>query len=305
MIRVRFLLAALIAAAIAVPAMRAAQQPALPGPAVDPDIKFEVVSIKRADQSSGQNMMRVMPGGFTATSVTAGELLRQMIFRGRALIGLPDWTDSDRYAIVAKSPSNSPNANSAMLLNLLKDRFRLAMHMEARDMPIYDLVMARPDSGLGPGLKRTSRECQEQATVRIGGASGAQAGAPPGAGAPSPTPSGDLNRPACGQSGMGPGIAGAGGVPITILVQMLSQLTGRRVVDKTGLAGLYDLTLRYAPESALGAGGVPPGAAPSATDPNAPNLFTALQEQLGLKLDSQRGPVEVIVIDRIERPTPN
>lgn len=103
----------------------------------------------------------------------------------------------------------------------------------------------------------------------------------------------------------GPNIVAAGGQAIAQLVQMLSEITGRPVVDKTGLTGLYDYTLRFAPEPGGNAGpfgAPPPGAAP-APDPDAANVYTAIQEQLGLKLESTRGPVEVVVIDKLEKPT--
>jgi uncharacterized protein (TIGR03435 family) len=101
---------------------------------------------------------------------------------------------------------------------------------------------------------------------------------------------------------IGPGRMNAGGMPMSQLAQSLSPQVGRIVLDKTELTGNYDFELTYAPE-ALG-GGPPPllNGGPVPVDPNAPNLFTALQEQLGLKLDSQRGPVDVVVIDSVEQP---
>jgi len=102
---------------------------------------------------------------------------------------------------------------------------------------------------------------------------------------------------------IGPGRLNAGGMPMSNLATSLAPQVGRIVLDKTELTGNYDFELTYAPE-AIGSVGAPPlingGAVP--VDPNAPNLFTALQEQLGLKLDSQRGPVDVVVIDRLEQP---
>jgi uncharacterized protein (TIGR03435 family) len=106
----------------------------------------------------------------------------------------------------------------------------------------------------------------------------------------------------CGMM-IGPGKLNAGGMPMSNLATALAPQVGRIVLDKTELTGNYDFELTYAPE-ALGSGGGPPllNGGPVPVDPNAPNLFTALQEQLGLKLDSQRGPVDVVVIDRIEQP---
>jgi uncharacterized protein (TIGR03435 family) len=106
----------------------------------------------------------------------------------------------------------------------------------------------------------------------------------------------------CGMM-IGPGRLNAGGMPMSNLATALAPQVGRIVLDKTELTGNYDFELIYAPE-ALGGVGAPPllNGGQVQVDPNAPNLFTALQEQLGLKLDSQRGPVDVVVIDRIEEP---
>ena len=106
----------------------------------------------------------------------------------------------------------------------------------------------------------------------------------------------------CGMM-IGPGRLNAGGMPMSNLATALAPQVGRIVLDKTELMGNYDFELSYAPE-AIGSVGGPPliNGGPLPVDPNAPNLFTALQEQLGLKLDSQRGPVDVVVIDRIEQP---
>ena len=103
---------------------------------------------------------------------------------------------------------------------------------------------------------------------------------------------------------MGPGQVIAGGVSIGRLTQFLSNFAGRMVVDKTGLDGNFDIDLTFTPDR-MPRGAPPPGVQMPSIDPNGPSLFTALQEQLGLKLDSERGPVEVLVIDHVERPTPD
>ena len=103
---------------------------------------------------------------------------------------------------------------------------------------------------------------------------------------------------------MGPGQLTAGAIPISQLTQMLSMYTQRIVVDRTGLTGNYDIDLTFTPDR-MPAGPAPPGVQLPSIDPNGPSIFTALQEQLGLKLDSDRGPVEVLVIDHVERPTPD
>jgi uncharacterized protein (TIGR03435 family) len=106
---------------------------------------------------------------------------------------------------------------------------------------------------------------------------------------------------------MGFGQLLAGGMPISRLAtQILSQLTGRVVVDRTGLTGGFDVDLKWTPTpDQLPPGPPPPGVEPPSIDPNGPSLFAALQEQLGLKLDTERGPVEVLVIERLQQPTEN
>jgi uncharacterized protein (TIGR03435 family) len=103
---------------------------------------------------------------------------------------------------------------------------------------------------------------------------------------------------------IGGGLANASAQPIAQIVQFLAQFTGRPVYDKTGLTGVYDFDLKWTPEPGAGGpfGPPPPGAQPPAADPDAPNIYTAVQEQLGLKLENAKGPVEVTIVDRIERP---
>jgi uncharacterized protein (TIGR03435 family) len=111
----------------------------------------------------------------------------------------------------------------------------------------------------------------------------------------------------CGMGWIAPGVAAGSGRTIAQLLPTLSDLTGRPVIDKTGLTGLYEFRLKFLPDGRnagpMGPVGLPPGAPAPAIDPDAPSLFTAVQEQLGLKLESARGPVEVVVIDKFEMAT--
>lgn len=315
-----------IAAAIAGPALLSAQFLATPpGPPVDPNAQFEAASVKAFDNSaSGPVRLMMMPGRLEANGVPLRLLLRQALrVQDYQIIGVPDWVNTERYTVVAKMPDGAaPNASGVMLSNLLKDRFKLVTHNETREMPIFNLLLARPDGKLGPGLTLTSPECQAEmqsrrggpppAGDRPGGPGGPGPGGPggPGRGPAGPPPPPDFNGPQpCGSIRIGPGLGGGSGQPIAQIVQLLAQFTGRPVYDKTGLTGTYDFNLKWAPDSANGfnpfggPGGPPPGAQGPAVDPDAPNIYTAVQEQLGLKLDSVRGPVDVIVIDRIERPS--
>ena len=175
-----------------------------------------------------------------------------------------------------------------MLRSLLAERFKLAFHNETREMPIYALMKARADGKLGPDLTPAAVDCAAVMRGRRGGG-------------PPPAPPQPGQKMECGFM-IGPGRMNAGGMPMSNLAQALSPQVGRIVLDKTELTGNYDFELTYAPE-ALGIGGPPLlNGGPPPVDPNAPTLFTALQEQLGLKLDSQRGPVDVVVIDRVEQP---
>ena len=222
------------------------------------------------------------------------------------MVGLPDWANNERYTIAAKAPDGTPpNAVPAMLINLLKDRFKLMTHAESREMPAFDLVLARNDGRPGPQFTASSAECQATIKERAEAGPG-RGGPPPLPGTPGGPPLFDPAKPPCGSMRTGPGIIGGGGLPLSQLVQMLSQFAGRPINDKTKLTGLFDFTLTFTPEPGLGNspfGPPPAGAPPLAADPNAPNLFTALQEQLGLRLDSVRAPVDVVVVDRVERPT--
>lgn len=289
-----------------VPVVAGAQQflAAPPGAPVDPNTRFEVVAIKAGE--GGLVTMRSTPGHFEALNVPLGVLLRQALQKSDyQIVGLQGWIDTERYSIRSTMAESVPlTASTTMLLNLLKDRFQLVTHVETRELPIFNLVIARTDGRLGPDLKRTPAECVATIEERIAAAKAAT-----GRGGPPPLPPlGDPNGPPpCGLQRMGVGLIAGSGRAIADLVPILADLVSRPVSDKTALTGMYDFSLKFAPESAgspgilrlLGLGGPPP----TATDPNAPSLIAALQEQLGLKLEGARGPLEVVVIDKFEKPT--
>jgi uncharacterized protein (TIGR03435 family) len=252
---------------------------------------FEVASVKPNRSGDGRVMLGVQPGGrFTATNVPLKMLLRQAYnVQDFQIVGGPEWLASDRFDVVAKAPEEGINFETMrpLLRSLLADRFKLKVHTETRQMPIYALVRARSDGTLGPSMKPSSADCAALMGRRGGG--------PP----PAPPPPG---QPADCSFIIGIGKLSVGGMPIANLATALSPMVGRIVLDKTGLTGNYNYELTYSPEQL---GGLPPvlnGAAVT-IDPNTPSIFTALQEQLGLKLDSDRGPVEVLVIDSAEQPT--
>ena len=210
------------------------------------------------------------------------------------VIGGPDWLDTDKFDIVATTPASTqptpPPAARQMALRLLLERFKLKAHWETRELPVYVLTKARADGALGAGLTPTPEaECEK-----------ARAAGPP----PMPTggspeqPLPPMPPPPCGAIQFGPGQLTARGTPMELFVQTLTSVpvvTGidRPVVDRTGLQGNYGFALKFAPVGAANA------------DADRPELVTALREQLGLKLESTRAPIEVIVIDSVEKPTPN
>jgi uncharacterized protein (TIGR03435 family) len=269
--------------------------------ASEPRRTFEVASI-RQNLSNDTRSFSAQPGGrlvvrnFAVQGLIAAayEMADIQALIPERILGGPDWIESERYDIEAKAatefqfrPGAPPQDMFLMLRSLLEDRFKLTTHRETREMPIFELVVARKDRTLGPGLHKSSVDCD---ALFAGG----RAAVPP---APR-TPNGP---PPCRVMG-GPARTVAAGVTMQQLAANLSNHMQRFVVDKTGLTERFDLNLTWTPER-LPAGSPPPGIPP--VDPNGASLVTALQEQLGLKLEAARGPVSVLVIDRVEHPTPD
>jgi len=264
---------------------------------------FDVASIKRNNSGTGMISMGMRPGGrVDFVNVTLQNLiLRAYQVQPFQIIGGPDWIRSDRFDVIASAGAEVPPAQlNVMLQALLADRFKLAVHTETRESDVFHLVKARDDGRLGPELKPAAVECGPAGRGR-GPQPGPQAGPPPpGRG---PVQAGRGGGPGC-QMMMTPGRFQAAGQPMAMLANTLANFAGRPVVDRTGLTGGYDFVVSFMPEG-RGApiGPLPPGIELPPIDPNAPSLFTALQEQLGLKLESARGPMDVIVIDNVEPPT--
>jgi uncharacterized protein (TIGR03435 family) len=267
---------------------------------------FEVVSVKANRTGAPGGSFVMPPGRFTATNLPLRVLItnayRLSFFQ---VVGGPDWVSTDRFDIVAKAPDGGPPEQTrAMVRTLLRERFRLVVHMETRDTPIYSLVTARTDGRLGPNLKRSTMDCgpiRAQRAEATAAAARARGGRVPVPAAPGP------NEPVvCGMRAGGRGGATltyrAGNITMTALANALRPYVGREVVDRTGLTGEFDFNLQF---SAPPAAGQPDAGIPVAPLDDAASIFTALQEQLGLKLDSTRGPVELMVIDRAERPAEN
>jgi len=286
---------------------------------------FDVTSVKR-NTSTGPMTIRNAPGNLTAVNMPLRQLIRIAYqLQDFQLLDVPDWANTDRFDIEGRfdpaaipPPGPTPQAPPMMLMlrTLLRDRFGLVARVETRELPILALRVARADGRLGPQMKLSAVDCAALGRGgpppqgRAGGpiADGRPGGPPPdGRGLPPPgTPFSLGERPVCGDR-MGFGQLLGGGTPMSRLAtQILAQLTGRVVVDKTGLTGAYDIDLKWTPTpDQLPQGPPPPGFEPPAIDPNGPTLETALQEQLGLKLDTERGPVEVLVVEKLVRPIEN
>jgi bla regulator protein blaR1 len=264
--------------------LRAVTRDQLPG--ADMLAAFDVVSVKPNLSGDLKVRLQAMPGGrFIATNAPLRTLIREAYaLHGSQISGGPGWFDSDRFDIVAKSENNpTPLQMRVMLRALLAERFQLRVHTETRDLPLYVLVLARSDGRLGPHLRHTGADCSP---------------APEWLGS-GPPPIRDAAAPCRSAS---PGTGGAmrfRGITLEAFATFLATPVRRPVVDRTGLSGDFDIELDMSAE--FGPPPPPPGVPDAFDRTSAPSIFTTVQEQLGLRLDARRGPVDVMVIDRAER----
>jgi uncharacterized protein (TIGR03435 family) len=267
---------------------------------------FEVASVKRNVTGNPPTSIRTTTGRFTATNAPLMLLLSSAYrLAPYQYAGLPSWADSERFDIAATAPGATVDQVALMLRSLLADRFKMVAHMETRDAPIYAIVVARADRRLGPQITRSSTDCTAVLAERQAAARSRGPGPIP---VPSVTPG---QRPVCNirattrQTPSGGVVLGytAGSITMARFAEILSIALQfrRQVVDRTALEGAYDFDLEYARERpATAAAPGEPAAATSIDD--GPSIFTALEEQLGLKLESTRAPVEYLVIDSVEKP---
>jgi uncharacterized protein (TIGR03435 family) len=207
--------------------------------------EFDVASVKPVD-----------PGNGTASYSSSNEYMGSLQSLIKSAYGVedyriaggPKWLDGDKFRIVFK-PANAPQRN-LMLRTLLADRFKLVLHPETKELPIYALVIGKG----GPKMEKAEG------------------------------PGGTANGPAMIR----------GTMDMAFLASTLSSTLGRRVIDRTSLTGPYKFSLKWTPDDR-----------PASADNSGPSLFTAIQEQLGLKLESTKGPVEILVIDHAEKPSEN
>jgi uncharacterized protein (TIGR03435 family) len=258
-----------------------------------PQPSFEVVSVKEnTSASEAGGFAPPTPGRVRITNVPLRFiLLNAFALMDHQLIGAPEWTASARFDITGTFPADAARTQEdtrAMLQTVLADRFGLKTHRERREMPIYALVMARKDGALGPQLVRSPIDCKQWI---------AEKRPQLGAGSPSPVAPGG-KRPVCQLLATRRFIT-AGTQTMQQLTGPLQAFTGRPVVDRTGLAGAFDFDLQWTSGPIAPA----PGASPPPDD--GPSIFAALQEQLGLRLESTRNAFDVVVIDAVKRPTPD
>jgi len=291
-------------AALAVPlilgALTAPRRQAQSSAAIAERPKFEVISVKpHKPDTSGPEYMLTMTqrGRLLYTGVKLDTLISSAYqlkpAQARLISGMPKWAASQVFDVEARAPGDPPHEQMLLMLqSLLADRFKLAIHPETRQLPVYALVLmkaGRTGSQLQP--HSDAAECLKLA---------------PG----QPAPTSDFGvipppPPVCGRFMSGAHRIAGNNVTMEMLAEDLGAAPSmdRPVVDRTGLSGSFDLTLEYTPREQLDS---QPGPDASASDPSAPpSVFTALQEQLGLKLEPQTGPVDVLVVDHVEQPSPN
>jgi uncharacterized protein (TIGR03435 family) len=269
-------LATLTALSLVAPAAHAQERPVATEPS------FEVASVKVNLNDDVPEAISLAPNGSVRYTAFRFRTLIAMAYRSEGLqrfdqiIGGPSWVGVDRFDIVAKASDQAdtqgaPTRVPERLRTLLRDRFRLRVHTDTRNMPAFALVVTRRDRKPGPQLRESTANCSTASTSAT-------------------NPDSDRR---CG-------IDAKGGVIIGRSVsagQLAGYLSGipavdRHVTDRTGLTGRYDFRLEYSPAF------VEPGGA-------GPSLFTALTEQLGLTLQAETARLPVLVIDSVEKPTPD
>lgn len=241
--------------------------------------EFDVVSVRENKSDSGMMRSMYTPDGISVENFSLKNLLASAYnIKPYLISGGPSWINSTGFDVQAKVAAEdvplfkklTATQRGLMLRKLLADRFHLTVHIETKTLPVYNLVVATN----GPKLT---------------------------AAAPDPPPSTDVDpseKPKMrGRMSMGPGMLKLESMPLSSLIDQLGYALDRPVIDKTGLTGKYDVSLKWRPENQA--------ASDSSSGEDVPDLFTALQEQLGLKLEPAKGPVDTLVIDHVEMPSAN
>jgi uncharacterized protein (TIGR03435 family) len=244
---------------------------------------FEVASVKANKSGTTQANVGMPPNGVNFVNLPLRGIIQLAygINQPSKLAGVPDWAITERYDISARAAGPiTLEQRRLMLQALLADRLKLVARLEKREVSILALMLVRSDGKLGKNLVE-SKGCV--AANR--------------AAAQEPAPAGAETR-ICGPRPGGYGRMILVGTPMQQFTSLLALALGSTIVDKTGLSGAYDIDITYTPERPLPEGVNFPGAP---ADPNGPSIYTALREQLGLKLESQKDQEEILVIDHVER----
>jgi len=251
---------------------------------------FDVVSVRKNTSGTTRSNIDRNAAGVTIVNQTLRPIVQLAygISQPVRIVGLPDWANTERFDVTARGSVGGLEDFRVMMQAMLVDRFKLAAHLEERSLPSYTLMMARADGRLGPSLQPS--RCSP---VGLGAITGRGAGAAPASG-----PRTDSPAPDCGLLGSGPGEIHLGGINMATLAGFLSITQGRPVLDQTNLPAVYDMHLLFAPDPL-------PGQPPNPVTEGRASLLTAIQEQLGLKLEPATQPQEVLVIDRVSRPDEN
>lgn len=251
-----------------------AQAPAADGP------KFQIASIRVSKDPEAGGDISVTPGRFRGKDLALQWLIltAYRINSGNLTGDLPNWTIADRYDVDARTEDASDEGKVLLALQgLLKDRFKLAIHREMREETVYFLTISKggikmPPGSCVPKKQDLPNECYSQRNERL----------------------------VTTMDWRGVRMSDPAGVAYRTLSGHLT-VERRPVIDKTGLTGTYDVHLRWTRDPEPGAG----DAAPQLTDPTAPSIFDAMEQQLGLKLEAGKGPVEYVVVDHVEKPSDN
>lgn len=259
--------------------------------------EFEVASVRVSKESTAEPLVRIAPGRFNVENMP----LRRLIFvayrlRDFQISSGPSWINSQRYNIEAET--NGHDGSDTMLLmleGLLEDRFHLRYHHETRSGPVYLLTTAKRGSKMQAAscvpfdpnnlLKQSQLSAQER-NRQCGG----------------------ISRSAGALDGNGMSMEDAAGPAFQSLAGQLSLVLDRPVINRTGLTGRFDVHLRWNGDQAMigsPSNADDPISPPNPTDQTGPSIFTAVQEQLGLKLDAGKSPVDNFVIDHVEKPNEN
>jgi uncharacterized protein (TIGR03435 family) len=253
-------------------------------------LAFEVASVKPNPSRTGIRGHSFPGDRFEARNVPLRDLIMVAFGQPGRLVpeslmsGGPSWIDADRFDVTAKAGSlGSTNVaqKQLMLRRLLEDRFKLEVHLQSKESSIYALELAKPHGVFGKQLRQSGDDCDA-----------GDAGA-----VPSPTRSDQPLR--CILFVIPPGTLMVRGQTMSALAYLLTRTLDRVVVDRTGLSGRFDADAQFNPEGLSGWAPAPPGSA----NRDAPSLLSALQEDLGLTLESTRGHVDVLVIDHVDKPT--